>query len=434
MSDTDLFELVIAGIALLVLGLAAWVEVWASASNRVTIRELVDERLMKNLAAELAGSQQLRSSMLLLQVLSAGVAMTLVTLVFVSLEVDGGVVLGILLSSAAVVLVGRLIPRAIAAASPPDPRLAQGVGRGLRILFWPLIWPVERLSRPASRIGVSLDDQVMDDGRPTDGSTPALNGTVDEPDDIEPDEQEMIVGVLNLEEVHAQDIMVPRVDIIAIPRTATVAEAVDVAIQAGHSRIPVYGENIDEVLGIVYAKDLLRYVSEPHEQVPITSVLRPTYFVPEFKRVDDLLSELQQTKVHIAVVVDEYGGTAGVVTIEDILEEIVGEIEDEYDKADPRIEQIGPNELVVDGRVLVENVYDYLNLVEGEASQAGTVGGVIQRELGRIPRVDETVEVAGLRLTVVAVERRRVRQVRVELLSETGQIEVSSVSSPAPSS
>jgi CBS domain containing-hemolysin-like protein len=223
----------------------------------------------------------------------------------------------------------------------------------------------------------------------------------------------MISGVLHLERATARDIMVPRIDIVAVSKDVPVSEAVDVAIQAGHSRIPVYGRSIDEIIGVVYAKDMLRFVNEDHEGVVAGDLAREAYFVPESKKVDDLLNEMQQAKVHLAVVVDEYGGTAGVVTIEDILEEIVGEIQDEYDTEQPRIEVLGPDEAIADGALSVDDLADELDL-EWPEPVSGTIGGLIQRRLGRIPSEGEVVELPGLRLTVLKVERRRVRQVRIE--------------------
>ena len=166
-------------------------------------------------------------------------------------------------------------------------------------------------------------------------------------------------------------------------------------------------------MGIVYAKDLLRFVTEEGVEEPIRDHIRPAYFVPESKRVDELLQELQASKVHLAIVVDEYGGTAGVATIEDILEEIVGEIEDEYDRELPRIERLEDGAIAVDGRLLVEDVLNELELFWDERAQ-GTIAGLIQRELGRIPKPGDSVCTDGLRLSVETVERRRVRRVRCD--------------------
>ncbi len=161
----------------------------------------------------------------------------------------------------------------------------------------------------------------------------------------------MIASIFEFGETLVREVMVPRIDVLAVPVDTPMLEALDVILKAGHSRIPVYRETIDNVVGILYAKDLLRYLRDGRTDVPLSKILRPAYFIPESKKVDELLQELQQRKVHMAVVVDEYGGTAGIVTIEDLLEEIVGEIQDEYDAEEPTIEPISEHEYLFDARV-----------------------------------------------------------------------------------
>jgi putative hemolysin len=165
-----------------------------------------------------------------------------------------------------------------------------------------------------------------------------------------------------LEETSARDIMVPRVDIVAVAEDASSQDIVDVITEKGHSRLPVFRESIDEIVGILYAKDLLPFVIGSTRTLPIMQLLRPVYVVPESKRLDDLLGELRRNRVHIAVVADEYGGTAGLVTIEDILEEIVGEIHDEYDEEMTLLEQVSDSEIIVDGRLPIEEIEEALGI------------------------------------------------------------------------
>jgi CBS domain containing-hemolysin-like protein len=229
---------------------------------------------------------------------------------------------------------------------------------------------------------------------------------------IEEDEREMIDAVLHLEERMAREIMVPRVDVVAVPETATLVEAVETIQRHGHSRLPVYADSIDHIVGVLYAKDLLRFVARKQTTATIAALVRPPHFVPESKRVDDLLHELQAQKVHMAIVVDEYGGTAGLVTIEDILEEIVGEILDEYDVAAPLVEEVSENEVLADGRLSVEEVSDLLDLGWPE-EERGTIAGLVQRELGRLPAEGEELDYDGVHITVLAVDRHRLKQLRV---------------------
>jgi CBS domain containing-hemolysin-like protein len=233
-----------------------------------------------------------------------------------------------------------------------------------------------------------------------------------EEQEAEEEEHEMISAILHLDEACAREIMVPRPDIVAVPIEMPVIQVVEIARQRGHSRIPVYRESIDTIVGVVYAKDFLRFVEEDLAAVSLLELLRPGYFVPESKRVDELLKDLRKEKVHLAVVVDEYGGTSGIVTIEDILEEIVGEIQDEYDREPPLIERLGPEEAIVDGRLSVDEVAD---IFEAEFAEGDfdTIGGFVQRQLGRIPEEGESVRVGGLLFEVQSVEHRRIRKVRV---------------------
>jgi CBS domain containing-hemolysin-like protein len=223
--------------------------------------------------------------------------------------------------------------------------------------------------------------------------------------------------VLHLDDATAREIMVPRPDIVAVPEAMSILDVVDLARQAGHSRIPVYRGSIDTVIGVVYAKDFLRFVRDDLESVNLLDLLRPAYFVPESKRVGELLQDLRKEKVHLAVVVDEYGGTAGIVTIEDILEEIVGEIQDEYDREAPLIERVGPTEIIVDGRIAVDEVADIFETAFPDGASE-TIGGLVQDQLGRIPQPGESVNVSGLTIEVQSVEQHRVRKLRIARLNE----------------
>ena len=411
--DTVLvLEVGIALIALALLGIAAWVEASLGTAREMTIRELLSDRLSRTSASDVDETTQLRSSMVLIQMVAAGVATALIAHAALDLDTDGALAIGVVVGTLLHILVGRIMP-GLFVTSPQDTASswAARIGKLLRWLFFPIVWPVEKLQRSPGRSYARRDegaDEADHDGL---AHEPAIEANGVAPEELDADEHEMISGVLALVNATADDIMVPRLDVIAVPKTATIAETVDVAISAGHSRIPVYGESIDEIVGVIYAKDLLKYVTEGNTDATIESEMRSAYFVPESKKVDELLHELQTSKVHLAIVVDEYGGTAGVVTIEDILEEIVGEIEDEYDRELPRIEHAEDGSIVVDGRLLVEDVLEALDLYWEERAH-GTIAGLIQRELGRIPKPGDSVQIQDLHLTVETVERRRVRRVR----------------------
>jgi CBS domain containing-hemolysin-like protein len=229
---------------------------------------------------------------------------------------------------------------------------------------------------------------------------------------IEEDEKEMIHGVIELGERRVHEVMVPRIGIRAVDISDPMDDVLDVIIRAGHSRLPVYEDSLDNIIGILYAKDLLPYVKRNGRKL-----VRPPVYVPESKAVDELLHEMQVTKRHIAIVVDEYGGTAGLITLEDVVEEIVGEIQDEYDSEESLVEPLsndGEVSFRLDGRVSMDDVRDLFGLPDEEEEDEDaydTLGGFIVHRVGRIPLPGATVRFRDVTLTVDAAEPRRVAKV-----------------------
>ncbi len=229
---------------------------------------------------------------------------------------------------------------------------------------------------------------------------------------LEQGERQMIYSIFHFGDTLAREIMIPRIDIFALETGTSVEDAIGALSNSGHSRVPVYEETIDNVVGLLYAKDLLRVHLEGQKVASLTSLLRPAYFVPEAKKVDELLREMQARSVHMALVVDEYGGIAGLVTLEDIVEEIVGEIRDEYDQSEEQLyEKIGEDEYIFHGRIDLDD----FNSVMGTnlpKNMADTLGGFIYSQIGRVPEGGETIEIDHLLLTVEQVSGRRIRRVR----------------------
>jgi putative hemolysin len=233
---------------------------------------------------------------------------------------------------------------------------------------------------------------------------------------LEAEEEQMINAVIELGERRVHEVMVPRVSIAGLPVDATFDEAINLVIQEGHSRIPVYEESIDEIVGILYAKDLLPYLKpDAEEHPPLRKLLRPPVLVPESMTIDDLLHELQRRKVHLAIVLDEYGGTAGLVTIEDLLEEIVGEIQDEYDVEEPMVVKLSDTEARVDGRADVDvlNELFEIELELEDSEEYDTVGGLVFHRIGKVPAPGDKVQLDGVTLTVESTDGRRVGKVLV---------------------
>jgi putative hemolysin len=233
---------------------------------------------------------------------------------------------------------------------------------------------------------------------------------------LEAEEEQMINAVIELGDRRVHEVMVPRVSIAGLSVDATFEEAIDVVIADGHSRIPVYEDSIDAIVGILYAKDLLPYLKPDAGVRPaLRTLLRAPVLVPESLTVDDLLHEFQRRKVHIAIVLDEYGGTAGLVTIEDLLEEIVGEIQDEYDVEEPIVVKLSDNEARVDGRADVDEVLELfdLDLELEDQEEYDTIGGLVYHRVGGVPSPGDRVELPGLSLTVESTDGRRVGKVLV---------------------
>jgi len=225
-------------------------------------------------------------------------------------------------------------------------------------------------------------------------------------------ERELISSILEFTDTIVREVMVPRPDMITIPATATTDQALDIVIAEGRSRIPVTGEGSDDIIGVLYARDLLGLWDDDAPARSCAEIARPPYFVPETKRVSELLRDMQHNRVHLAVVVDEYGGTAGLVTIEDLVEEIVGEIVDEYDRDEPMIIRLDDGDFLVDGRLDVDALAEIVQ-AEFPSEEWDTVGGLLLGLAGRVPREGEGFDYDGLRLTAERVQGRRVAKVRV---------------------
>ncbi|HET7181724.1 MAG TPA: hemolysin family protein [Candidatus Limnocylindrales bacterium] len=322
------------------------------------------------------------------------------------------------------IVFAELIPKSIALASPE--RFALVLSRPIDLLirlFGPIVSVLNGITRWVARsMGVDMNHEAQI-------SADELRLIVErggEQGVLEAEEEQMINAVIELGDRRVHEVMVPRVAIAALGVDANLEEAIDLVVDVGHSRIPVYRESIDEVVGILYAKDLLPYLKNDAGPRPaLRKLLRPPVLVPESMTIDDLLHELQRRKVHIAIVLDEYGGTAGLVTIEDLLEEIVGEIQDEYDVEEPMVVRLSDHEARVDGRADVDELLELfdLDLKLEDAEEYDTVGGLLYHRVGGVPAPGDSIDVDGLRLTVETTDGRRVGKVLVTRRLESDQAE-----------
>jgi len=233
---------------------------------------------------------------------------------------------------------------------------------------------------------------------------------------------EMIQSILELRETVAREVMVPRTEIIAINDNFTIEDILALILKHGHTRMPFYNENIDNIVGILNVKDLLRFWSKPFQKGDIISILRKTYYIPETKNIHLLMHELKEKKSHMAIVIDEYGGTSGLVTLEDLIEEIVGEIQDEHDVDENPFTKLANGDVLVDSRVEIEEFEEYFD-VEVPEGQFETLGGLIFYLIKKIPVVGETITYENLKITIEAADERSIKKVRIKRTGETiGQI------------
>ncbi len=275
-------------------------------------------------------------------------------------------------------------------------------------LFAPLLWlpPVRARCRVEERSVVEVVDEIK---RLMEVETSREGG-------LDQDERQMIASIFAFRETVAREVMVPRIDMLALEVHTPFEQAVDALLESGFSRVPIYEETVDNVLGLLYAKDLLRAWRNGQPVASLRDLLRPAYFVPEAKRLDELLAEMQARHIHMALVVDEYGGVAGLVTLEDIVEEILGEIQDEYDlREEKAFQQVAEGEYLVLGRMDLDDFNELMH-ADLPVDEADTLGGFIYTQIGQVPSGGEQVRVGDLELTVAQVSGRRIRKVRVRRL------------------
>jgi CBS domain containing-hemolysin-like protein len=282
----------------------------------------------------------------------------------------------------------------------------------------PIIVWITRAVGPVARLLVGVANVVMPGrGIPegpfaTEQEIRAMAEVASEEDTIEEEEKELIHSIFEFGDTLVREVMVPRPDMVTAPVRATLRDVLDLIVRHGYSRIPIYREAADDIVGVAYAKDLLRHLHAGKADAALENIMRSPYFVPDSKKVSDLLREMQQRRVHIAIVSDEYGSTAGLVTIEDLLEEIVGEIADEYDREEPEITQIGDGRYRVNGRASIDDINELLG-VELPQDEWDTVAGLMYALLGAVPTQGETVRYGDLEFTAQRVQGRRIAAVLI---------------------
>ena len=276
-------------------------------------------------------------------------------------------------------------------------------------IFTPISKVMEQSSTLVGKVVTKKREQI---------STEELEEALRISDIKEGEEKEMLEDILSFGEKEASDIMISRVDVTAIEFHDTLSEVMKVILDTGFSRIPVYDTSQDVIRGILYSKDLLPYIGKQGDTFRWQNLLRDPYFVPETRRIDDLLEDFRKKKIHIAIVIDEYGGTQGIVTLEDIIEEIVGEIDDEYDEKTSFYKKIDDNTYIFDGKISLGDFCDALGIEEeslGDTGDAETLAGLLLEIKGDFPDTKETFERGPVKMQVIRMERHRIVKVKVTL-------------------
>ncbi len=398
-------------------GVLAMAETSLVRMNRIKAKSLVDEHKLgaRQLARLVENPANFLNPILLLVLICQLVSATLVGIVASHLFGGLGVIFGIVFEIVVIFVFFEAVPKNWAVQHSERAALLSAPLVSTLIRFPPIRWLSALLIGLANRIiGVSGDDQEsMHHSYITDSELKAMADVAHEENVIEKDERSFIHSIIDFGDTVAREVMTPRPDMVTVEADVTVHDALESALGAGYSRIPVEADGIDDIIGIAYTKDLVRAERVGKAEQPVRDSMRPAKFIPESKEVSVLLREMQEEKFHMAVVVDEYGGTAGLITLEDLLEELVGDIVDEFDVEEPTVERFADGSVLVSALFSVDDADELLgtDLPHGPWD---TVGGLMLDLVGRVPDPGDSVDVDGFRLTAVDVRGRRINRVRIE--------------------
>jgi CBS domain containing-hemolysin-like protein len=382
--------------------------------NKSRARSLRDEgrRGARSLVSLTEDLQRFLNPLLLLVLVCQLVSATMVGVLAGHLFGGAGVFVATVGEVVVIFVIFEAIPKNFAVQHPDGSALTAAPVVGAILKFWPI--------KMISKLLLAIADGVIGLFGTTDKSQQMTESDIlnmadvaHEDDAIESEERNFIHSVIEFGDTVVREVMVPRPDMVAVDHDQTVSAALELGLTAGYSRLPVEGEDADDILGVAFTKDLVRLERSGRGAAPVSEAMRPAKFVPETKRVATLLAEMQAENVHLAVVVDEYGGTAGLVTLEDVLEELVGDIRDEFDREEPEVTEQGNGVVVVSGRMSIDEVDELL----GEELPKGswdTIGGLAFDLAGGVPEEGQVLETEPFRITIERIEGRRILQVRIE--------------------
>jgi len=413
-------------VTLIICGIASAAETAFTSISRIKLKNLVaeDDAQAAEIERLLANPNKFLSTILVVNSVAVIVGSGMATVLALRFSQTYGELLSSILTSLVFLIFCEITPKTAAVQNPLRwARMLIKPVKGVAWLLQPVVWSLGAITSGLVRL---LGGQIKHRGPFVTEEELRLLVTVGEEEGVlEEGETEMIHSIFEFADTTVREVMIPRIDMVTLDSTTTVMQAVDVALQGGFSRIPVYEESvgIDEIIGVLYTKDMLRQLREGHNTFPIRDLVRPAYFVPETKKLDDLLREIRQKRIHMVIVVDEYGSVAGLVTIEDLVEEIVGDIQDEYDHEEILYEQVNENEYIFDAKISI-NEFNEIMEMELEDEDYETLGGFVYAQLDKIPVAGDTVTFKDLKFTVLATRGRRITKIQVERVQQgNAQIE-----------
>ena len=413
--DTEAWlQLIVLIISLILCAMASAAETALTSVSRIKLKNLVEEGDKKALEIEslIAKPNVFLSTILVVNSVAVIVASSMTTVLALRFIPNYGELIGTILISMVVLIFCEITPKTAAVQNPV--RWARVLVTPVRVTAWLLHPLVVVLSAITNTLVRLMGGRIKHRGPfVTEEELRLLVNVGEEEGVLEEEETDMIHSIFEFADTTVREVMIPRIDMITLESNATVDEAVDLALQGGFSRIPVYEETIDNIIGVLFTKDMLKQLREGHNSLPIRELVRPAFFVPESKKLDDLLREIRQKRTHMAIVVDEYGSVAGLVTIEDLVEEIVGDIQDEYDREENLYERVSQYEYIFDAKINLDEFNELMN-TDLENEDYETLGGFLLGQLDKIPVAGDTITVKNLTFTVLTTRGLRITKVRVD--------------------
>ncbi len=409
-------QIVILVLALIASAVSSASETALTSVNRIRIKNLAEDGNTKAQMIErlLEKPNVFLTTILVVNNVAVILASSMATVIALALSPRWGEVLATLLTSLVVLIFCEVTPKNAAVQNAEQWALfLVPLISGIAWLLRPIIAFLNGITAailrlfgiPLHRTGPSVTEEELR----------LLVNVGEEEGVVEEDERTMIHHIFELSETTVREVMVPRIDMVTLEGNTPLGEAVDVITTAGFSRIPVFEKTIDNIIGVLYAKDVLAAMRNGNTKQLTRDLVRPAYFVPETKKADDLLHELQRERIHMAIVIDEYGSVAGLVTIENLVEEIIGDIQDEYDREEQEFEQISPLTYIINGKMNLDDFNELLGVELEAGEEYDTVGGYMQTKLDKIPSVGDVVRAPEVTLTVLATHGRRITKIQAVL-------------------